>query len=402
MTMIIPNDIRSEDRFYDEVREVPVSIDGVDALLRYKEYASMPSLVPSADMVIQLDDARRLQGLPTDVRINYIYILQGEMVLKKIYIGYGHFDAFSDGLRAYDRDNQAIEFRKELDVLKAVVLTHERQGLPIDRALSLVRQAERVLTRFGFSRSRKTSMHDVQSVFKALRNELDRLATTDSTELLVDGLLDGTVSHFDVTHNHEVIAKVATLSIRSAGFIEPITEDILRRFYEQRISDLVVKTIQGIQSYSLRLCLEDYAPAALVNDPELELAPETVFIQNGSRETSYVVHYDLVEVEGESIPVGIITIPVSLYQKLGYVYGKKSQFPELPHGIRMMLDVRQQGQRVALGFDGDELVKKVQKFQRGKNRSAALADVAKSGYSHLVGDLTATPVPSWYKGARIR
>jgi hypothetical protein len=379
----------------DSLRIEHIRVDGVPASLYYT--TDQWGYV-STHLYITIDDVRNLKGFPEGERIHRVMVMKDESFEDTVFEAYAYsFETFTHALRKYDKEIAAAAFKQRLDGFRSSQRKFEQEGLPVARLYELFRKAQRCMLDFEYSWARSKTSHEVESAFKAVQAEIDRLNSTDSFELLLDGLINGTLFHQDVDRNHQIISQVQALSIRSQGFIEPISQLMLRSFYEKQLEHCT--SGRDVSNYSLRLRLDDYAPKDILD--ELELAPEKVTISNGNRSSEYEVQYDVRKVGEEEVPVGLISIPVSVYQKNAAEYGKPSSLPVLPYDIKLMLEVIQQGKVVATGIDGPDLIKKVTKFVKSSARGKKMDDVAKEGYG-LHGIYQATPVPPWYKGQRLR
>jgi len=379
----------------DSLRIEHIRVDGVPASLYYT--TDQWGYV-STYLYITLDDVRNLKGFPEGEHINRVLVMKDDSFEEEVFSARAYiFEDLSWQLKRYDRELAVVDLNQELDSFRSAQHEFERQHISVVKLSELIRVARRAVSNFSYTWSRPRSLPEVKSQMKAVQAEIDRLNSTDNFELLLDGLVNGTVFHRDVDRNHQIIGQVQALSIRSQGFIEPISQHMLRSFYEKQLEHCA--SGRDVSNYSLRLRLDDYAPKDILD--ELELAPEKVTISNGNRSSEYEVQYDVRKVGEEEVPVGLISIPVSVYQKNAAEYGKPSSLPVLPYDIKLMLEVVQQGKVVATGIDGPDLTKKVTKFVKSSARGKKMDDVIKDGYG-LQGIYQATPVPSFYKGQRLR
>lgn len=173
-----------------------------------------------------------------------------------------------------------------------------------------------------------------------------------------------------------------------------LTHDDLRDIIAKRIAGAV--SVEQLKGIDLTVKLEDYVLQEVIE--ELDHAPDTVEVQGRKASATYDVTYGFVTIDGEEIPVGAITVPLSVYERNAVEYGKKSSFPDLGFGIKLLLHVLDDGKEVACGFDDMALAKRVTGYkkskQRGKNRPADSV----FGFNPLGYDMRATPPPPWFKG----
>ena len=378
----------------DGPERIPISIDGVNAELRRRQGFTRIN----TDLIIDIEEAQKLKGFPVGEQLSGVYVMKGSEIIFDMYGD--DFSIFEARLREYNKEQQCQHFRSRLWDLKQQIGELEALGLPCLQVATMAAKAERAITSYQYDWRGIKVAKNVEAAIGSIEKAIERLAASDPVNLIVEGLIDGSYSHPCASTNKEVIEQVRQLSIRSDNFIEVISEDMLQSFYDQRIREYVASGVKlsELRFYSLDLDLETYAPKSIVRDLEPMMAPEQVRVGNDTR--PFDVRYDYVEVDGEEVPVGTITVPLSFYKKHGYQYGKRSVFPELPHDIRLRLEIEEQGRQVAVGFDDDELAKKVAKFVRGKSRSSARSEVDKTGFSYLTGLVEPTPPPPWHKRSR--
>lgn len=220
----------------------------------------------------------------------------------------------------------------------------QQKGFPVSALNSLIRGAREVLISYGrpYDSTRpwlyKPSPERVAESMGAVEGELDRLENGDQVDLLVDALMGGYGYYFNVS---EVRKKLEELHIRSGGFIEVVTDDQLAAFYRRQVQH--VRSMTDLHEADLRLRLEDYAPAAVLADPELNLAPSSIQLANrrGGLE-NFEVKYE----DGECGPIGIVKVPVNVFR----ASAKLGEFPVLPHGIKLRVIVVHEDRRLAAGF----------------------------------------------------
>ena len=365
-----------------------ISIDGVNAtLVRLQR----PWGGEYTELHLEIDQAKLLRGFPEGDHLDMIRVLQ-----------YGHevfstwpytFSSFEDALRNYEVKQEVTRYLQELSGYRVRYSKLDNNDRPVANLPQLLREADTAAHRYSFRYGRYRDSQPVRSLLKQIQNELERLEAGGS-QLLVDGLLEGSIGHRDTAFNQKVIDQLRSLSVRSNGFIEPLTEQQLRKHYADKIGD--VQKLGKLSIIDLKLWIKDYAPQDILD--ELELAPETVEIQGRRGSSHYTVEYDVIEVEKQSIPVGRVTIPLDVYKRNAHEYGKPSQFSELPYGIRLVVSVTFNGAVIATGFDDDDLARKITKYMKAKSRGNPTGNVGNIfGYTNGPSD-----VPPWFKGKRIR
>lgn len=325
--------------------------------------------------------------LDTNIGI-YCLVDEAGNTIKQSYSMYGlKFEIEMAERRRRQAEVDAL-YNERLKAIRDRVHALRKHGVIIEGSdlESSIRQVA-VMTRYNLMHYHQNGQ--LESTIRHIEKELDRLEETSPREVFLTGMVSGTLRHRWSLHNDEVIAAVLALSIRSGGFIEPITTETLRAFYlevlEAAPSDAVLRDL------NFRLSLEDYAPAEIVNDPELELAPTEVTLPGiKGRETTYGIEYQMVSRDGRNVPAGVLSVPLTVYNRLAPEHGKRSGFPELPHGIELFLRVTCSDKVLVEGFNTLDFASKVTKAQRGKNRSKHADNLS------VVGD--SGEVPPWYQG----
>jgi hypothetical protein len=138
----------------------------------------------------------------------------------------------------------------------------------------------------------------------------------------------------------------------------------LEEFYRQRLHGFTDPWAHLFDS-GLRLDLNDFAPSDVVNDPDLDPAPLMAPFRSNRGEVDYQVHYFIGD---DGRPCAGVRLPLKVYRQHEPAYGKKHSFPELPHGIVWFCAVEHDGHIIADGEVSEELIKRVDKWERGKAR----------------------------------
>lgn len=106
----------------------------------------------------------------------------------------------------------------------------------------------------------------------------------------------------------------------------------------------------------------------------------------------------MLTIDGVDVPVGIVKLPVNVYKLNAAEYGKRSSFPELPHGIKLFIELTDNGKLIGIrGFDDEALASKYKKYLGGKRRGNVV-HLDEFRYAPTMGG----EVPPWYQGAKIR
>lgn len=388
-----------------------VNVEGILVLIHYDRLWRGGPL--QAILEINLEDVLRLPWYPQPEhaeRISSVRVIQDG----KAVMNYSRWIMLDDiaQLRkeflhwqtAKTNAEKAEIFGQRLNDLKRQRWQLEHSDRPLLRFDELLRQANTALARFSSS-YRTIPATTVEQRLVLLEAEIDRL-NGDGAQVLIDDLIEGVLDHPDHRANLAVIDQVRELSIRTGGFIEPISEPTLRAFYQQHIS---CQSLTELHQAQFRLNLEDYAPSdwiAELAQQDGAMAPETLLVESRKGQVSQPVRYDVLQRDGEAVVVGVVSMALTTYERNAREYGKPSKFPELLHGIKLYFDVTVSNEVIASGFE-DDLEKKIAKYKRSQNRSKALAGVSDSvafitGVAGRLTPLSATPLPPWYKGARPR
>lgn len=301
---------------------------------------------------------------------------------------------------AWKRERAASMYEDSLSEFREAAAVMSKLDRPVGVLNHLIKEADLRVRNYGQGWIRRGGNASVAEALRAVGNELNRIFG-GGTLLLVDDLMDGRLYHRHADHNQFVIDKVKSWSIRTGGFVDMITPEDLRMFYRERLSG--IERVGDMRSCDLRLDASAYDPTGLEDDLDEGIAPETVMINGRKGPVSYGVTYDLMEVDGAPVPVGIVSVPKAVYEINAAEYGKKSRFPELPYGIRLFIRVTSEGKEIAKGFDDASLAKQMTKRKRAKNRGNAIAGVGIDDFGFKRwSPITAGELPPWYQGSRVR
>jgi curved DNA-binding protein CbpA len=233
--------------------------------------------------------------------------------------------------------------------------------------------------------------HSRDSVTQAIREvekEIDRLRGLDLSEVLLAELMAGKIIHPDVMANNRIITDHDLLSIRTGGEVTAYTEEVVREHYRRRLHGITSK--DELLLTDLKLPDDRELIQEMINEGLIDLAPETVKIGGVKGERSYPVEYWFQAGNGQRVPVGIVTVPLVVYEKNCSKCGVKSTFPQLPHGIRLLIRIKiNDGAKEVISDaypDGPELKTEVERCLKRKTRR---------------GVLPAEEPPPWFVG-RIR
>jgi hypothetical protein len=242
-------------------------------------------------------------------------------------------------LQAEARRNEARRvWRKQLAGLEAQIKKLSDAGRPTDRLWRLLAKAERLVASGGHSLRYAEHPDTVVRAIRELEKELERVSQTDAAEVLLTDLLGGKIYHRDLEYNERLIARLRIYEFRSGGAYTAPTPETVTEHYRRLLAGLT--THDDVRQTDLRLPDDEPIVLELVADGALELAPETVLIQGTKGLASYPVTYGYAKVNGEQMPVGIITVPQAAYDRNGAQYGRVSQFPTLPFDITLLIRVR--------------------------------------------------------------
>jgi len=245
------------------------------------------------------------------------------------------------------------------------------------------------------SGSRKSAvLNEFRQFYMQVEREIERLGG-DAEELLLDDLMEGRFDHPDVAFNQSVMAQLDSYAIRSDGFIESLTGEQLREHYQKALNGTSSATAASVLNLKLRL--EDFAPAEILE--ELELAPDTMELEAKRGTNIYPVDYQYEEIDGERVAVGVVTVPVAVYERNCAEVGHRSKFPELPYNIQLIIEVTENDKLLARGKQDDMLRSQVKKRKgKGGNKRADEANrIARLSALDIRVEGPTAP-PPWHKG----
>lgn len=216
----------------------------------------------------------------------------------------------------------------------------------------------------------------VRSIREA-EKEADRVETSISMELLLADLISGKLHHPDLAYNATLLKKLDVYASRSGGFCTVPTSQEVEEHYRRCLSG------PSDASHVLRtdLKLEDETATIdeLAAEGALDLAPDTVLVNGTKGPTEYPVEYGRAKVSGEFVPVGMITVSESVYDRNGAQYGSTSKFSSLPYGITLVIrvKVRIQGtDMLAHPYpDGKQLINEIKRCQAKLRSPASVEEV---------------------------
>ncbi len=277
------------------------------------------------------------------------------------------------------REQNEETFRAQLDELEAEASDLMRRGLSTSELMDTIVECQ-----VGVS---SWPLEDVVSKIQRIRRLIGEL-NGPFTEVVVRGLLKGTIYHKDSWRTNKVRTELTILWVRSGGseFIELPTDDDLAEIYQKRLQGLT--TMEEVLRTDLGIKLDDYAPDWLLE--ELDLAPESIAVTGVEGEHHYDVVYSL-------RPDGNMQVPSGTIQMRLNVYNRVDVLPELPHGIQLFVELTVQGSVVVKGWVAD-LPAEIKKRKGAKNRAAnAPANVGIHRVG-LHGPVAATGNSPWYVG----
>ena len=361
-----------------------ISFNGVDFRIRYhSEISGYGFGTALATISFPADDMSKVQDIPVTKtgRISEIEVTGENGVV--IASGYSltHIRAQMEQQRKMARrDAFHKEVEKRLRGLQESANYLANEAKDTSELEKMIRAA-----RLGYSFSTR-STQSVRTTIRQAEKEIERLKSQDATEAQVESLIAGRLLPEVARRNQETMNQLQILAIRSNGFIEPLTEENLLRFYKERLEG-------GIDPEKLSLHLEDYAPDDVLSDLEEEglLAPVRIHDKDKhGTEVVLTVDYRLETIHGKETPIGVISVKVSTFQKL-------ARLPKLPFDLPTILEViNGNGEVLVRGTDLRELDRKVDKKRKAKSR-------AKSVRKNSLDDPFAAPYqpsmpPNWYKG----
>jgi hypothetical protein len=346
-----------------------IVVDGVICLVTYHKGWSRQISATVQVPLAQAAQLRTLPELPHAFSVRIEVLDEGGRVVATC----GSLSGVREQLQRIDRERRKQEeIRQRVNYLDE--LLQQCEGLAaVGREVSslrrkLVEARLSVQISYGYSR---TSEETVRQRIREAERELKRLSQYTEEDLL-DDLIAGRIQHPDVEINVRVLRQLDAILIRSGdgakGLIDPVTENDLRDHYRCRIEGTT--RIDEMRRRNLALVLSDLVPFDLLD--EMDLAPEKVELVARKGTATYPIEYGFEELDGERVAVGIITVPISAYERNCAETGHPSTFPRLPHSIRLIIEVMEESVVVARGEDGERLKVQIKKHQRAKKRGERL------------------------------
>lgn len=380
----------------DEVAEelrVPdaehIVAQGVTCLVSY-ERSRLGQLI--ATVRVPAEGLYDIFDLPVDnVRRIEVVDAAGDVLVRSFSMNAAQRE-YQDYLNRKRKQDEKQGFLDDIVRLQAQQNQLETEGKPTDTLRELISAARTAVDRLH-SYYRAAQPGDVVGAIRKAEREIERLSG-DVSELLLEDLVTGRLTHRDVKVNQQFMEHLEVLALRSGRFIEPITPEQLRKHYEQKLGG--VTDANHIYLLDLGLNPEDYAPADVI--AELDLAPEEVELEGRKGMTSYSVTYGFVQAGDERIGVGIVKVPVSIYERNCGRVGRNSKFPELPYGIELIIEVTEGDKTIAQGHDDEELARKVKKNKGKTGDRAGDRDRQIRLASLGISSEGPTAPPPWFKG----
>ncbi len=360
-----------------------IEYDGTSFTVSYEEYYSRISatvVISQADM----DKVRILPLLPKADEVTSVQIVgeNGEVVAR----GYNLRDA-QDSLENYEarlrRESEERKLQEEVNQLRKKAGELADRGLPTDYLNQLISKA-RMPQGYRYFGATNAAVHDA---IRTAENEIVRLESASPQEILLEELMAGKIHHPDLTFNRGILAELDSHAIRSAGFIESLSEDQLREHYAKRLEENGITMLDQLLEADLKLRLEDYAPADIL--AELEMAPCELELTGRKGTSAYPISYRYDDLDGMRTPIGMVRIPVATYEKNCESVGRRSGFSQLPHGITLIIEVTEKNKVIASGEDSEQLQAQIKRYKKGKKRSPN---------QHGVLSHEGTAPPPWHVG----
>lgn len=342
-----------------------IEVDGVNCQVTYYN-PRWSSYVTQATVRVPLDQLSQLAALPALPKADLVERVevvngQGEVVAS------GHsLESLRDRLQRIEKEAreqaERQQFLNEISQLEQQCSELVAEGREVSRLRQIIAEARsKAHSMYGYFRP--SSSGEVRQHIRRAEREIERLSG-DAATVLLDDLMEGRIQHPDIPLNQEVIKQLDAYAIRSGGFIESLSDEQLRQHYQGKLNGAT--RVDELWRVDLKLRLEDFAPADILE--ELELAPDTVELEAKKGTSTYPVSYGYEEIDGERVAVGSITVPIAVCERNCAEVGRKSKFPELPHGARLVITVTDNNQTVARGEDGDWLKGQIKKYRKGKGK----------------------------------
>lgn len=291
------------------------------------------------------------------------------------------------------QDAEKQEYKVELDTLRQTCNKLTQEGMPTTQLHRLVDDVHFAILTMHSSLRGSTAGNIRQMIQKA-EKEAERL-TGNVAVVLLEDIIAGRLHHPDIDTNQEIVAELDSYEIRSRGFIESPSMEFLNRFYQDKL--LGVTSVDEFYGTDLKLRLEDYAPADVLE--EIELAPAEIELEGKKGTSKYTVSYAYAEIDGERVATGTIAVPVSIYERNRAEVGHVSKFPVLPHEICLVIEVTEGNKVLARGKESDVLKQQVKK-RKGKTGNNRAEERDRSARLAALGIRVESPTapPPWHKG----
>jgi len=388
--------------YYDNTTDnVPepefIRIENITAYIRY-ERTWRGALV--AHLEVDIDDVTNLKWYPVpthQISINEVRVMRNGVKVMSYMIYYpqevNEFRTEFASWRATEqRKNAAIQLQPRMNNIEAMLESMHLRDRPVSRLVHLVIDAREAHGRLN-SLYRPVTVSHVEKAFDKVEEELERLKGS-SPQAVIDDLLEGALLHQYEAANRVVIDQVRSWHIRTNGFIDLIDEPALRAFYERRVTSGRVKDLRGVD---LGLKLENYVMEELLDELDV-VAPATIELSVSKGVREYPVTYDYFERDGHTVAVATVAVPLRVYEHNAPEYGKASKFPVLPFGIQWRVEILFENEIVFSGMPGDDLEKKITKFNKYRNGFKPGQKVSGLYGTSLWTPIAHNPLPPWYKG----
>lgn len=230
-----------------------------------------------------------------------------------------------------------------------------------------------------------------KEILARIEREIAQLEDGDAVDIAIDEVISGRWNSEVHSTNLRTVVAINAASVRTDRLIDPFTEEDMRAFYRRKLAD-TRDPLAWFGLDSLRLKLDDYAPADVVDDPAAEAAPLQIQLASNKGMAPYDVTYRYVDGE----PTAIVQLSLKAYQRIAPEYGKPHGLPTLPHGIEWFVEVIFDGKLVAVGKPDTDLNVRLGKWQRGRNRAKHADELYTFGSLFYGADFDG--VPPWYVG----
>lgn len=397
----------SSQRGYDQRERIVIPdpenivIDGVPVTVRY--FQARYSSTLQADLYVEFDAAWRLSALATTfggAQLDTVHFMVGNEEIGMVDATYSRsvVDDIQRGLRRFESRKKAVaeqaEFKACLESLRLQRNRLHQAGRPVARLDQLIADMYDKLnnerrhrqTSYLFAHASYDSWMTMQ---RTIEHEIDRIKDGGS-QLLVDGLINGSIYHPDAERNKAILRLIEVFTIRSGGEFagdNKFDEAWLWQFYTDRVGD--VRDVRDLAKLDLLIPTGDYV---IEDEAGFDFAPEVIVLKEAKRSSAHAVSYSYRMIDGQRVPVGHVTVPYRVYNQFGCEYGKRSGFPTLPYGIHLWVMVTLDGGTlIASGFDDEQLRNRVEKAR--KSGKSNITNEEQNRYS-----ADRTPAPPWAKG----